>query len=163
MVHQIKGYAYLCTPAWSIATQAVLMYLCTPPSSTHMHMHTTPRSLGHMPLVHTCTCTQKRAGEREQHFAMQSTLASSDTHTHSLLKSGHVDCKTTMLTKSTAYVPHIKQEFFSCSSFLFFSALRSANVSMITPKMRFWKMITMTPRKKVRSYTTLRKKRGSCN
>jgi hypothetical protein len=41
------------------------------------------------------------------------------------------------------YVPHMKQLFLSISSRCCFSALRSANVSMITPKIRL-RTITMT-------------------
>ena len=55
----------------------------------------------------------------------------------------------------------MKQELLSMSSFSFFSALRSAKVSMITPKMRFWMMMMMTRKKKERSYTTRRINSGS--
>jgi len=49
-----------------------------------------------------------------------------------------------------AFLPQMKQEFFRISSFCCFSLLRSANVSMITPKMRL-RTIMITMKKKRRS------------
>ncbi len=48
-------------------------------------------------------------------------------------------------------LPQMKHVFLSTSSLWSFSALRAAKVSMMTPKMRFWMIITMTMKKKVRS------------
>ena len=52
--------------------------------------------------------------------------------------------------KSTNYSPHIKQVFLRISSFCCFSLLKSANVSMMTPKIRL-RMIIMTMKKNKRS------------
>ncbi len=54
----------------------------------------------------------------------------------------------------------MKQVVFRISSFLCFSLLRSAKVSMITPKMRFNTMM-MTMKKNKRSYTTRAGNMGS--
>jgi len=52
--------------------------------------------------------------------------------------------------QSETLSPQIKHEFFRISSFCCFSLLRSANVSMMTPKIRLRTMI-MTMKKKRRS------------
>lgn len=49
------------------------------------------------------------------------------------------------------HLPQMKQVFLSVSFLWFLSALSAAKVSMMTPKMRFWMMITITMKKKVRS------------
>jgi len=51
---------------------------------------------------------------------------------------------------TTLYSPQIKQVFLSINSFCCFSLLRSANVSMMTPKIRFSTMM-MTMKKNSRS------------
>ena len=48
------------------------------------------------------------------------------------------------------YLPHTKQVFLRISSFCCFSLLKSAKVSIITPKMRF-RMIMITMKKNNRS------------
>jgi hypothetical protein len=60
------------------------------------------------------------------------------------------------------YLPQIKHVFLSISSFCCFSLLRSANVSMMTPKIRF-NTIIITMKKKARSYTTRATNNGSWN
>lgn len=55
----------------------------------------------------------------------------------------------------------MKQVFFKINSFCCFSDLRSANVSIITPKMRF-RTIIITMKKNNKSYTTLATNKGSC-
>lgn len=45
----------------------------------------------------------------------------------------------------------MKQELLVISTSAFFSVLRPAKVSMITPNTRFWMMMMMTRKKKVRS------------
>jgi len=52
--------------------------------------------------------------------------------------------------QNEAFIPHIKHEFFRISSFCCFSLLRSANVSMMTPKIRL-RTIMITMKKKRRS------------
>lgn len=59
-------------------------------------------------------------------------------------------------------LPQMKQVVFRISSLPCFSLLRSANVSMITPKMRFRTMM-MTMKKNSRSYTTRAANMGSCD
>lgn len=59
------------------------------------------------------------------------------------------------------HLPQIKQVVFKISSFFCFSLLKSAKVSMITPKIRL-RTIMMTMKKNNRSYITLAAKRGSC-
>ena len=56
----------------------------------------------------------------------------------------------------------MKQVFFRISSFCCFSLLRSANVSMMTPKIRLRTMM-MTMKKNRRSYTTRATNKFSCN
>lgn len=56
----------------------------------------------------------------------------------------------------------MKHELRRISSFCCFSLLRSAKVSMMTPKMRL-RMIMMTMKKKRRSYITRATNNGSCN
>lgn len=58
------------------------------------------------------------------------------------------------------YLPQMKQVFFRINSFCCFSDLRSAKVSIITPKMRF-KTIIITMKKNSKSYTTLATNNGS--
>lgn len=55
----------------------------------------------------------------------------------------------------------MKQVFFKINSFCCFSDLRSANVSIITPKIRF-RTIIITMKKNNKSYTTLATNKGSC-
>lgn len=57
--------------------------------------------------------------------------------------------------------PQMKHVFLRFSSLAFFSLLRSAKVSMITPKMRL-RMMTLIRKKNRRSYTTRKKKLGCC-
>lgn len=57
-------------------------------------------------------------------------------------------------------LPQIKQVLRRISSFCVFSDLRSAKVSMMTPKMRLSTMM-MTMKKKSRSYKIRNRKRGS--
>ena len=58
------------------------------------------------------------------------------------------------------HLPQIKHVFLRISSFCCFSLLKSANVSMITPKMRL-RTIMMTMKKNSRSYTTRTTNSGS--
>lgn len=58
------------------------------------------------------------------------------------------------------YVPQIKQVFFRINSFCCFSDLRSAKVSIMTPKMRL-STIMISMKKNRRSYTTLATNNGS--
>lgn len=55
----------------------------------------------------------------------------------------------------------MKHVFLRFSSLAFFSLLRSAKVSMMTPKMRL-RMMTLIRMKNRRSYTTRKKKLESC-
>lgn len=59
-------------------------------------------------------------------------------------------------------LPQIKQVFFKICSFCCFSDLKSAKVSIITPKMRL-STIMITTKKNSKSYTTLAKNSGSYN
>lgn len=58
------------------------------------------------------------------------------------------------------YIPQMKQVFFKISSFCCFSLLKSANVSIMTPKIKF-KTIMITMKKNNKSYITLATNRPS--
>lgn len=60
----------------------------------------------------------------------------------------------------SAVSPQMKQVVFRTSSFFCFSLLRSAKVSMMTPKMRLRTMM-MTMKKNSKSYITLAANSGS--